>query len=88
MMLREQLESWKAHLVTQEQSKVIQDRVVEIAEEILTSREAEYDLFLKGMVRAFREVLDWDPEVIDEESQDGEVQSGDASSQSAYQALY
>lgn len=68
--------------MTQEQQKVIHDRVVEIAEEILTSRDSDYDLFLKGMVRAFREILDWDPEVIDEEIVKDEVQSRNTGTQS------
>ena len=78
-MLREQLQSWQENQVTQEQSKVIQDRIVEVAEEILTSRDGQYDLYLKGMVRAFREILDWDPEVVDEEIVEDEVQSRNTS---------
>lgn len=81
-MLKERLLEWRESQVTQEQSKWMMARVVDLAEEILASHDSSEDLYRKGMVRAFREVLDWDPEVVDEEIVEDEVQSGNASTQS------
>jgi hypothetical protein len=44
------------------------------------SNERDYDVFMKGMVHAFREILDWAPET--EEEYIDEVQPDESGAQS------
>lgn len=72
---------WREHPVTKATLTAIEERVQSIVEEILATRDSPtYDIFLKGMIHAYREFLDVKPALLDdvfqEESTD-EVSAGD-----------
>ena len=62
-MLKEKLIEWRENPVTAEQRKVIQERIEEAKEELLNNWSETECALIRGMVRAFREVLEWAPEV-------------------------
>lgn len=66
-MLKEKLLEWQESPVTAEQRKAIQTRIEEAKEELLNNWDDDQSAFIKGMVRAFREILEWAPEVIEDE---------------------
>jgi hypothetical protein len=45
------------------------------------NNERDYDLFMKGMVFAYREILDWTPETTEEDT-DGNIQPEESGAQS------
>jgi len=49
---------WKNHPVTKVRNQAINQRITDCQEEILKSENPDYDKMVKGMVRAFREVLE------------------------------
>lgn len=64
---------------------MIRERIQEALENLaIVSNERDYDVFMKGMVRAFREVLEWVPETVEEE--DDSIQPEESGTQGNSQA--
>ena len=79
-MQREKLQEWLQSPVTVLQKEVIRERVVEALENLAgANNERDYDLFMKGMVFAYREILEWAPET--EEEYKDEVQPDESGAQ-------
>ena len=79
-MQKEKLQEWLQSPVTVLQKEVIRERVVEALENLAhANNERDYDLFMKGMVFAYREILDWTPET--EEEYKDEVQPDESGAQ-------
>lgn len=55
---------WRDHPVTLAVNEAIQGRINDSKESIVNSTDPEYDRFLKGMIWAFREVLDAQPDFL------------------------
>lgn len=70
---KEQWLSWKEHPVTQALNNQIQDRILECTDKVFSSSDPEFDRFVKGMVHAFREILEFEVEFPIEEND--EIQS-------------
>ena len=52
------LQEWKLHQVTKERDSAIRERIEEIKQQLLgMGNDREFDVFLKGMAKAFSEVL-------------------------------
>ena len=71
---KELLLEWKSHPVTQELRKAIEERVKSAFEELLISVDPDYDNRVKGLTRAYQEILEWEPE-IEEKDEDGKVRT-------------
>ena len=69
MLTKEDLGMWKQNEVTQAVNRAIETRIKDAFEEIVNSRNSDYDSHIKGMIVAFREVLDVSFEDIDEGDQ-------------------
>ena len=52
------------------QREVIQERVKDTLENLVPVNDREYDVFMKGMVHAFREVLEWEPQLEEDQEDD------------------
>lgn len=61
---REKFQEWLENHVTRAHQEAVRRRIDEIKEQILASRDPEYDNFLKGMAWAFNEVLQADVESV------------------------
>ncbi len=57
------------HPVTEALREVIKERIDEAVEEMLLSNDPEKDRIIKGIVVGYRDVLEWEPEVVDAEVQ-------------------
>ena len=77
MLRKRQVAEWLESPVTEALKQAVAERVNDCAEEILRSTDPDYDRTIKGMVHAFREVLEWEPETVEENDED-EVSSRDA----------
>ena len=66
---KEEWLEWKNHPVTIAQNSAVRDRIEEATEQILGSFDPDFDRFLKGMVRAFNEVLEAKPDIIEEDNE-------------------
>lgn len=62
---------------------MVAERVNEAKDHIVISDDPDYDRLIKGMIRAFYEILEWKPELIDDEEFD-EVPTRDTGTQSSY----
>ena len=73
---REQFLEWESHPVTAAVKQVVKERIEQATSLVVNgpSNSQEFDQFMKGMIRAFNEVLDVQLEEISEEPLD-EVQS-------------
>ena len=80
---KEQVLEWLSHPVTLLQKEVVAERVSEAKEYIVVSDDPNYDRLIKGMIRAFYEILEWKPELTTEEDID-EVQTRDTGTSSSY----
>ena len=55
---QEEFQDWRKSPVTREVMQVVRDRIEEAKNSLITStNERDYDLFIKGMIQAFNEVL-------------------------------
>lgn len=80
-MLKEKLLEWLLSPVTVLQKEVIRERIQDSLENLAhASNERDYDVFVKGMVFAYHEILDWTPET--EEEEDDDIQPGESGTQS------
>ena len=77
----EQWVEWKRNNVTEAVMLQVQDRIEE-AKELLcgVSNDRDFDQYIKGMIRAFSEVLDVQLEIEDKD----EIQTGDTGPSSDY----
>ena len=66
-MNREQFLEWKENKVTQAVMLAVVNRVELAKEELVASDNPAYDQFVRGMIRAFREVLDVNLDDVQEE---------------------
>lgn len=78
---KELWEEWASHPVTEAVRLAIKDRIGDSKDEIVNSTNPDFDRFLKGMIWAFNEVLDFKPDFTEESEDVDEVSSGDAGSQ-------
>ena len=78
----EQWAEWKRNNVTEAVMLQVQDRIEE-AKELLcgVGNDRDFDQYIKGMIRAFSEVLDVQLEIEEEED---EIQTGDTGPSSNY----
>ena len=67
MVNKELFQEWIGHPVTRELLEAVKERIEEAKEVLVLSDDPEYDRILKGMVRGYNEVLEWQPEVVDAE---------------------
>ena len=58
---------WQENQITRLLKEVIEERIDEAKEKLVNSSDPEFDRVVKGMVLAFREVLDWEPQVEEDE---------------------
>ena len=65
---KEQWLEWRDHPVTRVLNKSVDVRIDEAKEQIVGSTDPEFDRFAKGMSWAFREVLEFEPDLLQEES--------------------
>ena len=77
-MQREKLQEWLLNPVTALQKEVLRERILEALENLANNNEREFDVFVKGMVHAYREILEWVPQI---EEDDDDVQSRDVSTE-------
>lgn len=69
-MNKSQFSEWKSHPVTEALNNAVDDRINELKERLVNSFDPEEDRFLKGMIRAFREILQIEPEDLGEDETD------------------
>lgn len=69
-MLREKLQEWHLNPITGLQKEVVRERIEDLKADLLNPNEREYDVFLRGMARAFQEILDWEPDIPEEETKE------------------
>lgn len=67
---REQKQEWLRSPVTEAFFIAVQNRVTEAAEQVLGSSDPDFDRFVKGMIHAYREILDMEIEVTDTDDAD------------------
>jgi hypothetical protein len=67
-MRKEQWLEWRDHPVTLVLKDVVKERIAESTSQVLNSNDPEFDRVLKGIVRAYNELLDWEPEITEEET--------------------
>ena len=77
-MQREKLQEWLLNPVTALQKEVLRERILEALENLANNNEREFDVFVKGMVHAYREILEWVQQI---EEDDDDVQSRDVSTE-------
>ena len=65
---KEQWREWRDHPVTVVLGESIKIRVEEAKDQIVGSTDPDFDRFAKGMIWAFREVLEFEPDLTLEES--------------------
>ena len=65
------------HPVTKALKQACLERIEEIKDQIVSSRDGEYDMFLKGMIWAQNEVFDAKPDLIEDSEESNEVQARD-----------
>lgn len=65
LLNKEQISQWQRSEVTEVLREVINERMDGIMGSIVESSDPSYDLMMKGMIRAFREVLAWEPEITE-----------------------
>lgn len=75
MVSKEQVQEWMTHPVTELLRVVIKERIEDAKEVLVLSDDPDYDRKLKGMVIGYNDVLDWQPEVVDAEVQEGKSRS-------------
>lgn len=51
---------WKSHPVTKLLNEAIQERIEDAKEQLVASSNYEFDQFVRGMIKAFRDVLEAD----------------------------
>jgi hypothetical protein len=84
-MQKEKLLEWLQNPITLLQKEVMQERVMDALENLArATNERDYDVFMKGMVFAYREILDWTPETTEEET-DGNIQPEESGTQDSTQ---
>ena len=66
---KEQVSQWQKNDVTAGLKDAIVERMDGIMGEIVESGDPAYDAMLKGMIRAFREVLVWEPETTESDDE-------------------
>ena len=67
---KEQLLEWLSHPVTRALKASIYERIDEGHIRILHSTDPMFDQTAKGIILGLKEVLDWQPEVTEEENRD------------------
>ena len=58
MLTKEDLGMWKQNEVTQAVNRAIEIRIKDAFEAVASSWNPEFDTYTKGMIKAFREVLE------------------------------
>ena len=74
---REQVNEWESHPVTAALRFAVRERIQEASDKVMMSSDPDFDRFIKGMVHAFKEVLDM--EIYPTDGEVHEVSSGDFS---------
>lgn len=64
MVNKEHLQEWRDHPITEMLVEVIKERIGEGLEALAASDDPDLDRKIKGMIHGFREVLEWEPEVV------------------------
>ena len=75
MLKKEQVVDWVANPVTRLLSQAVQERVNELKEELVLQTNEGLATVIRGQIMAFRAVLDWKPEVEEDQEKTDEVQS-------------
>ena len=75
MLKKEQVVDWVANPVTRLLSQAVQERVNELKEELVLQTNEGLATVIRGQIMAFRAVLDWKPEVEEDQEETDEVQS-------------
>lgn len=70
MLNKSLLREWASHPVTENLREVIKERIEEGLEELLNSRDPDYCNAIRGLVKAYREILEWEPEIQENEKDD------------------
>ena len=79
----EQWQEWKRNNVTVAVMDQIKGRIEDAKDQLLgANNDRDFDQYVKGMVRAFSEVLDVQLELTIEEEDEDEVSTGDTGPQS------
>ena len=78
MLKNEKWREWQVHPVTVALGEALRQRINDAKDQLVGSGDRDYDLILKGMIRAFTQVLHIEPDFLDEEFVD-EVSSRDVS---------
>ena len=66
LVTKEHWDEWLNHPVTNALHEAFKERIEEIKDQIVISRDPEYDKILKGMIWAYHEALQAKPDLIDE----------------------
>ena len=78
---KQQWLEWRENPVTRALKESVTERIEEAKDQLSDPyADPKFDLVLKGMIRAFNEVLEAKPDLIDEGDFSDEVQTGDVSS--------
>lgn len=75
MISKEHVQQWMTHPVTEELRTVIKERIEEFKDLLLSSDDPDLDRKIKGIVIGYNDVLEWQPEVVDAEVQEGKSRS-------------
>ena len=72
---------WRESPVTRALKEAVLERIKDAKDQLADPfTDPKFDLVLKGMIRAFNEVLEAKPDLIDEGEDSDEIQTGDLSS--------
>ena len=74
---QELVSEWHNHPVTEALKAAVRERIQEASDKVMMSSDPDFDRFIKGMVHAFKEVLDM--EIYPTDGEVHEVSSGDFS---------
>jgi len=85
---KEQWEEWRNHPVTQVLEETIRQRVEEAKEVLVQSSDPDFDRLVKGMVRAFYEIQEWKPNLIENEEETDEISTRDTGISSNPETAY
>ena len=79
MVTKEHILEWMAHPVTKVLHEMLKERIEDGKQLLVSSDDPDLDRKMKGLVIGYNDVLEWEPEAID-----AEVQEGNTGAQSSY----
>ena len=79
MVTKEHILEWMEHPVTKVLKEMLKERIEDGKQLLVSSDDPDLDRKMKGLVIGYNDVLEWEPEAID-----AEVQEGNTGAQSSY----